>query len=72
MLDISIEALGKAIGSKKKAFDFIKKHIVVVEKMDGTKLTLIRNNTPFDSRITQRTGSSLTRETSSIPQNLRD
>lgn len=43
MLDISIKALDKAITSKKKAIDFIKKHVRVVEKIDGTKLTLIRN-----------------------------
>lgn len=48
MLDISIKALDKAITSKKKAIDFIKKHVRVVEKIDGTKLTLIRNDEPFD------------------------
>ncbi len=48
MLDISIKALDKSITSKKKAIDFIKKHVKVVEKIDGTKLTLIRNDEPFD------------------------
>jgi hypothetical protein len=48
MLDISIKSLDKAITSKKKATDFIKKHVRVVEKIDGTKLTLIRNDEPFD------------------------
>ena len=48
MLDISIKALDKSITSKKKAIDFIKKHVRVVEKIDGTKLTLIRNDEPFD------------------------
>jgi hypothetical protein len=50
MLDISIKALDKALTSKKKAFDFIKKHVKVVEKIDGTKLTLIRNDQPFDPK----------------------
>lgn len=48
MLDISIKALDKAITNKKKAFEFIKKHVKVSEKIDGTKLTLIRNDEPFD------------------------
>jgi hypothetical protein len=48
MLDISIKALDKAITSKKKAADFIRKRVNVVEKIDGTKLTLIRNDEPFD------------------------
>jgi len=48
MLDISIKALNKAITSKKKAFNFIKKHTRAVEKIDGTKLTLIRNDSQFD------------------------
>jgi hypothetical protein len=48
MLDISIKALDKVITSKKKAFDFIKKRVRAVEKIDGTKLTLIRNDEPFD------------------------
>lgn len=48
MLDISIKALDKAMASKKKAFNFVKKHVRAVEKIDGTKLTLIRNDAPFD------------------------
>lgn len=47
VLDISIKALDKAITSKKKAADFIRKRVKVVEKIDGTKLTLIRNDEPF-------------------------
>ncbi len=50
MLDISIKALQKAITNPKKASDFIRKHIVAVEKIDGTKLTLIRNDSPFDPK----------------------
>lgn len=48
MLDISIQALEKAIKTPKSAADFIRKHIKVVEKIDGTKLTIIRNDVPFD------------------------
>ena len=48
MLDISIKELRKAITSSKKASEFIRKHVKVVEKVDGTKLTIIRNDSPFD------------------------
>lgn len=48
MLDVSIAELGKAIKTTKSAFDFLRKRIRVVEKIDGTKLTLIRNDEPFD------------------------
>lgn len=48
MLDISIKALSKAVTNPKKAADFVRKHIVAVEKVDGTKLTLIRNDQKFD------------------------
>ena len=48
MLDISIKALGKVVTNAKKAADFVRKRIVVVEKIDGTKLTLVRNSSPFD------------------------
>jgi hypothetical protein len=50
MLDISIKALDKAMTSKKKALDFIRKHVRALEKIDGTKLTLIRNDEPFDPK----------------------
>lgn len=50
MLDISIKAVQKAITSPKKALDLIKRHVVAVEKIDGTKLTLIRNDQPFDPK----------------------
>lgn len=50
MLDISIKELRKVITSVKKAADFIRKHIIVVEKVDGTKLTLIRNDKDYDPK----------------------
>lgn len=50
MLDISIKALSKVVTNPKKAADFIRKHILAVEKVDGTKLTLIRNDQKFDPR----------------------
>ena len=50
MLDISIKPLLKVVNKPAKALGFIKKHIVAVEKIDGTKLTLIRNDLPFDPR----------------------
>jgi len=48
MLDISILELKKAVKTQKAAADFIRKRIKVVEKIDGTKLTLIRNDAQFD------------------------
>lgn len=48
MLDISIKELSKAIKTKKASADFIRKRIIAVEKIDGTKLTLVRNDEPFD------------------------
>jgi hypothetical protein len=53
MLDISIKALSKAITNPKKAADFVRKHIVAVEKVDGTKLTLIRNDQKFNQDYTK-------------------
>ena len=50
MLDISIKDLRKVITTPKKASDFVRKHITVVEKIDGTKLTLIRNDANFDPK----------------------
>jgi len=50
MLDISIKDLRKVITTPKKASDFVRKHITVVEKIDGTKLTLVRNNQDFDPK----------------------
>ena len=48
MLDISIAELSKSLKTEKSASDFLRKHIKAVEKIDGTKLTLIRNDVPFD------------------------
>ncbi len=48
MLDISIKSVDKAITSKKKASDFVRTPFRVLEKIDGTKLTLIRNDEPFN------------------------
>ena len=48
MLDISIVALDKVVKNSKQALEFLKKHVVAVEKIDGTKLTLIRNDADFD------------------------
>lgn len=48
MLDISILELKKAVKTPKAASNFIRKHIKAVEKIDGTKLTLMRNDAQFD------------------------
>lgn len=48
MLDISILNIDKEITNEKKITDFIKKHIVLEEKLDGTKLTVIRTGNNFD------------------------
>lgn len=48
MIDISIKSLQKAITSKKRAREFVERSLRAVEKIDGTKLTLIRNSEPFD------------------------
>lgn len=50
MLDISIKSLAKAVTSAKSAADIVRKRIVAVEKIDGTKLTLIRNGEKFDPK----------------------
>lgn len=50
MLDISIKALTKAVTSAKGAADIVRKRIIAVEKIDGTKLTLIRNGEKFDPK----------------------
>jgi hypothetical protein len=48
MLDISIKDLKKTITSASKAKIFFDGHLKIVEKIDGTKLTLIRNCEVFD------------------------
>lgn len=50
MLDVSIAALDKVIKNPKQAIAFLQKHVVAVEKIDGTKLTLIRNDAAFDPK----------------------
>lgn len=49
MLDLSIKELKKALTTQEKKAEFLRKRIVVSEKFDGTKLTLIRNNENFDA-----------------------
>lgn len=48
MLNISIKELRKCITTEKAKADFLTKHVTITEKFDGTKLTLIRNNQPWD------------------------
>jgi hypothetical protein len=48
MLDISVKALNKAVTSNKKAVAFLEKSFSIFEKLDGTKLTLLRNDQPFN------------------------
>ena len=43
-LDVSIKHLKKEISTDKKAFDFVLKKLTVEEKIDGTKLILIRTD----------------------------
>ena len=49
MLDISIPSLEKTLKNETLIREFCMKHIVVTEKFDGTKLTLIRNKLPRDN-----------------------
>lgn len=48
MLDISIPKIVKAVTSNAAAKEFCNQYVRVEEKLDGTKLTLIRNNDDFD------------------------
>lgn len=48
MLDISIPKLVNVVKTDKAAYEFCQQDIRVVEKLDGTKLTFIRNDTDFD------------------------
>jgi hypothetical protein len=50
MLDLSIKSVTSTITNEKKAAQFIVKHIVAVEKIDGTKLTLVRNDERFNPK----------------------
>jgi hypothetical protein len=48
MLDISIPRISKEIKTNAAAKEFCNQYVRVEEKLDGTKLTFIRNDTPFD------------------------
>ena len=48
MLDISIPPVYDVITSAASAEEFCNQYLKIVEKLDGTKLTLIRNGEPFD------------------------
>ena len=49
-LDVSIKQVHKVVTNESKAKSFINSKMKIFEKMDGTKLTLIRNKQPFDSK----------------------
>lgn len=49
MLDISIENVDKKFTTPKAKQTFLDTDWTAEEKLDGTKLTLVRNNTPFNS-----------------------
>jgi len=48
MLDISIPKIVKTVTSNIAAREFCNQYVKVEEKLDGTKLTFIRNDQPFD------------------------
>ena len=48
MLDISIARLTKEVATNPSAKIFCNQYVSVEEKLDGTKLTFIRNDAPFD------------------------
>lgn len=48
MLDISIPKVIKVVTSAVAAAEFCNQYVKIVEKLDGTKLTFIRNGEPFD------------------------
>jgi len=48
MLDISIKALDKFIKTEKDIEQFLKTPMVITEKLDGVKITVIRTNNKFD------------------------
>jgi hypothetical protein len=49
MLDISILNVDKALTTPQKIEDFLDKSVEIQEKVDGTKLTIVRNGSDFDS-----------------------
>jgi nicotinamide mononucleotide adenylyltransferase len=50
MLDLSIQNIDKIITTDEKASLFLDQEITITEKVDGTKLTVFRKDTPFDKR----------------------
>jgi len=48
MLDISIDNIEKIINTSDKEIQFLQQSLVIEEKLDGTKLNVIRNNNDFD------------------------
>lgn len=48
MLDLSILNIDKAITTPEKAEAFLNQELLITEKVDGTKLTVFRKDTPFD------------------------
>ena len=48
MLDVSIPKISKTITSNAGAKEFCNQYVKIEEKLDGTKLTLIRNDKPFN------------------------
>lgn len=50
MLDISIPQLQKELTTQAKVDKFFDVPVYITEKFDGTKLTLIRNETPLDTK----------------------
>lgn len=50
MLDISILNVDKALTTPEKISDFLGKEMQIQEKVDGTKLTIVRNNEDFDPK----------------------
>ena len=50
MLDISIVNVDKALTTPEKISDFLDKEMDIQEKVDGTKLTIVRNNNDFDPK----------------------
>jgi len=53
MLDISIKQIHKVVTTTSKASSFIKQYMDIQEKIDGTKLTLIRNKNPYNKDYTK-------------------
>lgn len=48
MLDLSIQNIDTVITTEEKASEFLDQALLITEKVDGTKLTVFRKDTPFD------------------------